>query len=100
MNREDIKIGMRVVAVSDVDGNTACIGLPGTVKELSKGMFDLGVEFDESFIGGHGMCGKSGRCRFGFASSFEPYYEEMTDEEHVYDVEFSFNKLMNGEIGI
>ena len=97
MNREDIKIGMRVVAVSAVDGNTACVGLPGTVKCLRQGAFDLGVEFDEPFHGGHGMCGAPDRCRFGLARSFEPYYEEMTDEERVYDIELSFDKLMNGE---
>lgn len=100
MKRGDIRVGMRVIAISAVDGSENCVGLVGTVKEKRCGRFDMGVEFDEPFRGGHGMCGAAGRCRFGMAYSFEPYYGDTANEKCYDDLELSFDKLMNGDDGV
>ena len=93
MRREDLEIGMRVIAIRPVDGFKHLIGKTGTVRTIRAGGYDVGVEFDEEFEGGHGNCGAPRKCRFGYAASFDPYFE---DDEYI-DVAFSFDALMRGE---
>ena len=96
MKREDVEIGMRVVAVRPVDGFVHLIGKIGTVRRLGVGYYEVGVEFDEVFEGGHGNCGAPHRCRFGQAESFDPYFE---DDKNT-DVAFSFDALMRSSYGL
>lgn len=68
------KVGDRVRAINKVDG-VDLIGRCGTVVSDNNGFFSvrIGVEFDESFPGGHACCGKGklGHCRYGGESEFE-----------------------------
>lgn len=68
------KVGDRVRAIGEVD-EVCLANRSGTVVEISiaGGYFDIGVEFDEPFVGGHDCYGKGkmGHCRYGDESEFE-----------------------------
>ena len=85
-------VGDRVEAIKPVDGNRACIGLAGTVIKVNCMGFDVLVEFDEDFRGGHwgdGL-GKDGHCRYGRASSFEL----LCEDDKIPKVEISYDEFM------
>lgn len=73
------KVGDRVRAIGcGLDGNSATIGLTGTVIEIirdSGSPYDITVEFDETFPGGHNgtgpVTGRDDHCYHGQASQLE-----------------------------
>ena len=74
------RVGDRVIAIDSVDGYANLVGKTGTVVHVrpSSNDWNIGVEFDEEFTGGHDCHKKAraGRGRYGDASAFQIYEEE------------------------
>ena len=83
MRREECRVGMRVLCVSEMDGNRAFGGLTGTVVELRSEYeeYEVGVEFDQE-CGGHVCNGnaKDGHGYYGFFEEIESIEEDLPKE--------------------
>lgn len=89
-------IGDRVVAITHVDGMRNLVGKSGTVVGLHVGSFDVVVEFDEAFLGGHNCHGlsKDGYGRFGYDDNFELLESVMP--EHIISFDEMLSEVCDG----
>lgn len=92
MRSEECYIGQRVV-VNKVFAGANLSGQYGTVIDVHIADWEVAVEFDQAFPGGHSANGKGKRnhCRFGFFSEISPA------EEFEVTFEYSFDDLWKGE---
>lgn len=94
-------IGDRVIAVRPVDGNDRVVDKTGKIVWIRTNedeYFDVCVEFDEAFIGGHdgeiggySAKGKDGHCYYGNFKSFE-----LIEPENI-TMDFSFDSMFEGD---
>lgn len=63
------KVGDRVRAIYTVDGINLAEKCGTVIACPNNGYYDMCVEFDEAFVGGH--CGPKRSCRWGYESEFE-----------------------------
>lgn len=95
MRKEDAVIGVRVIAVTAVDGKDDTYNKAGTIIANSgANMFDICVEFDDYIYGhdgatGNGPLGKDGHCWWGQLEDFE--LEDIAEDV---EIKLSFDELL------
>lgn len=98
MRKEDAVIGVRVIAVTAVDGKEDTYNRAGTiVAHDGNGLFDICVEFDDhiaghdGYVSGKGSAGRDGHCWWGMYADFE-----LEDIEEDVEIKLSFDELLGG----